>query len=303
MADLAEHDRIKLHIGAHRTGTTSLQAALHAHRQSLSARGVGYWGPSAMRAKRFPGVFRWFKGPTLTPAEQGACEIIATENIPLLSQRLRNQRHLGHEKIIISDENILGDMKINLQTKALYPDAAHRLALFSRIFGPYISRISLTIRSYDSYWRSLLAHQIAKGGAAPTAQMLDALATQPKRWLDVVADVQTAFPEAEIRVMRFEDWIAAPNAQIEAVFGAPLGLPTRVAARLNPSKNKAHLHRILLKNGHESAAKKLGADDEPYLPFSPAHIAQMQADYRSDVAELQQGQLARVRLLKPAETS
>jgi len=303
MAELAEHDRIKLHIGAHRTGTTSLQAALHAHRPSLSARGVGYWGPSAMRNKRYPGIFRWFKGPRLTAIEQKAFDAIVEKNAPLLSQRLQIQRQLGHERIILSEENILGDMQINLQTERLYPDAPHRLALFSRIFGPYISRISLTIRSYDSYWRSLMAHQIADGGTGPTAQILNTLVTQPKRWLDVVTDVQTAFPAAEIRVMRFEDWIGAPNAQIEAILGAQLGLPARAAARLNRSENKEHLHRILLENGYASAAGRLGADGGPYLPFSPAQITQMQADYRNDVVELQRGQRARVRLLTSAETS
>ncbi len=300
---MAKTDRIKLHIGAHRTGTTSLQAALHSQRPSLSARGIGYWGPHAMRANRFPGVFLSLGVGPLSADQQMAVESIVEINTALLEAQLEYQRHEGHEQIILSEENILGSIKMNFKSSGLYPDAPNRLALFARIFGPYISRISLTIRSYDAYWRSLIAFWLFEGGALPTPRKLQSLADQPLRWLDVVRDVSIAFPNAEIRVMPFENWIPDHQAHIDAIFGAPLGLPQQKTLHMNASKDKAFLHQKLRARGEIDAAERLGAAAAPYQPFSPAHIAQMQAAYAADLAQLQQGGMARVKLVIPAESS
>lgn len=301
MAEIAQKDRIRLHIGAHRTGTTSLQAALHRQRPNLSARGVGFWGPHAMRAGRYPGVFRWPGMGPISAEERENIDIIVKNNTPLLEQRLKYQLDLGHRQIILSEENILGAIKVNFKLSELYPDAPLRLAVFSRVFGPYISRISLTIRSYEAYWRSAIAFLLSEGGTLPTPRKLQALTDQPLRWLDVVKDVHTAFPNAEIFVMPFESWINNCEPHIDAIFGAALGLPPQQYAHRNASRNQQQLRLKLLEHGKVEAAESLGELEAPYLPFSPAQIAQMQAVYADDLAELQRGGLARVKLLMPEE--
>ncbi len=302
MAELAEHDRIKLHIGAHRTGTTSLQSALHKHRPNLSARGVGYWGPFAMRAKRFPGIFKDYSVQSLLPERLEAVDSMVKTNTALLKQRLEYQRQLGHEQIILSEENILGSIEKNTRMAQLYPHAAPRLEVFSRIFGPYISRISLTIRSYDEYWRSMITYALSHGRALPNPRQLQAFADQPSRWLDVIKDIRIAFPNTDICVMPFEDWIGRPEAHIGAIFGASLGLPAQESQQKNASKNMAELRADLLAQGDEISAKLIGEADTAYTPFSRAQVTKMQAAYEADLAEIRLRNLPRVTLLNPAET-
>ena len=47
-----------LHIGAHRTGTTSLQRAVQRNRKKLADNGVAFWGAQITRGGRFSGLLR-----------------------------------------------------------------------------------------------------------------------------------------------------------------------------------------------------------------------------------------------------
>ena len=47
-----------LHVGAHRTGTTSLQAFLERNRQLLNDNGIAVWTPRWTRSALFSGLYR-----------------------------------------------------------------------------------------------------------------------------------------------------------------------------------------------------------------------------------------------------
>ncbi len=48
--------RLILHIGAHRTGTTSFQSYMRRHSAELSDAGIGFWGPVRTRKGLFSGI-------------------------------------------------------------------------------------------------------------------------------------------------------------------------------------------------------------------------------------------------------
>ncbi len=293
MAEIAKNNCIKLHIGAHRTGTTSLQAALHGQRDALSLNGIGYWGPHAMRRKRFPQVFQAFEKTPQSADELAVIDDIVATNTKLLADRINYQAQIGHEQMLVSEENILGNMKINLTTAALYPDLQERLAMFSRIFGPYCARVSLTIRPYHEYWRSLIAFLLENNAPLPTADKLESLCLQPLRWRNVIESICTAFPTAQIRVMEFEPWVGQHEAHIDAIVGAPLCLNKRFVEQKNASKDRADL---LL------AATDSGPETGRYQPFSHRQINKMSADYAEDMAWLQHGGVSRLKQLRLGET-
>ncbi len=294
--------QILLHLGAHRTGSTSLQAALHGYRPALSAQGIGYWGPQAMRHKRFPGLFRAYGTGALTDAQEQIIEETVAANTPLLARRMGNQQRSGHSRIILSEENLIGVMRVNYLDAALYPDARHRLIPVARIFAPHCRRISLTIRSYDTYWPSLIAYRAGRGGPVPMVRKLNALAMQQRRWQHLIEDILAAFPLAEVRVMDFERWAGHPAAHIEAICGAPLALPAQKAFKRNASPNKADLYAGLQKRGNSEAANRLGDAQEPYRPFSRLENELMQASYAEDLAWLRRGGIARLQFLSPGDT-
>ena len=57
---------IILHVGAHRTGTTSFQRAMTQGRGALMRSGTVFWGPQVTRSGRFSGLMR---GPGSEPDE------------------------------------------------------------------------------------------------------------------------------------------------------------------------------------------------------------------------------------------
>jgi len=57
-----------LHIGAHRTATTTFQAWMLQNADALAAGGIAYWGPDRTRAGLFSGLV---KRPDLVTPEDG----------------------------------------------------------------------------------------------------------------------------------------------------------------------------------------------------------------------------------------
>ncbi len=287
---------IVLHLGAHRTASTALQQALHRQRAALSAAGVGYWGPAALRGGKFPKLYKKL-GNARPDAEgqQEYAQIIAT-NRKILHQRLAYQRQLGHQKLIVSDENLLGDMGQNARLGTLYDSAPNRLALLAGVFGDGCQRVVLCIRSYEAYWRSLLVFCIGDGMGAPDARHRARLAAQPRRWRHIVLELRTAFPTAQIEVLDFGAWAGQTTALI-ALLGETSVAPTGAATqKINASPSRNTLYRLLLARGDADSAQKIGNVSGVYQPFSSGEIAQMQADYAADLAWLKQTPPAGVRL-------
>lgn len=281
--------RLVLHLGAHRTGTTSVQTYLHENRRALSEKGIGYWGPAALRQGRFPGLFRAFD-PAGAPEKQvqESRETIAA-NLEILHSRAANQQKNGHHSLIVSDENLLGDMQINLMRASLYPDATQRMAVVAGVFGAHCRRITLTIRRQETYWPSLIAYRLAHGAAAPKPERLEALARQKTGWRAVIETVQRHFPEAELQVLEFDGWAERPDLLVSQILGQDTGLPPLQALpRKNAALNRPALKALAIERGDRVSARYIGGQSGLYQPFSAPQLQQLEQQYRADLAWLTQ---------------
>lgn len=267
-----------LHLGAHRTGTTTLQHFAAARAVPLGAAGVAVWGPRETRDGRMEGLVKAADRVTPTIAREGraACRALVAQMDALPCAAL-----------VVSEENLLGSMFANVRTRRLYEDAARRLARLRPAFARDCRRIGLSIRSYDRHWTSTLAFVLRKEGRGTSAAELAALAAQPRRWRDVIADVATVFPEAEIVVWPFEAMADAPQAVMRRLVGGRLDLAALApnTARHHPSPDCAGL-RTLLPDG--DARRSIGGDG-PWVPFDPETRARLRADYAADIAWLRAG--------------
>lgn len=273
-----------LHLGAHRTGTTTLQKYLENNRDNLNGIGTEFWGPNRTRAGLFSGMVK-------NPANITHEAVLRGERASgLIRMELSRLEIAGVKSLIVSEENMIGAMWDNLSVGRLYPDARARLDRFAGAFGFGCKRVVISIRSYDKYWASVYAFMVERGRAMPDIQDMDRLVTQPRRWRDVIREVASVFPAAELVVWPFEGMIGQGDHQLAVLNGG--AVPDRMRGRRdwhNASAGCAKLRRVLVDRGEMGHAAALPDDNTRWQPFGDHHIAGFRAQYDEDIAWLRNG--------------
>lgn len=273
-----------LHLGAHRTGTTTLQTYLENNRDNLNEIDTEFWGPNRTRSGLFSGLIKSPDGLTPDAMQRGA------RSSGLIQMEMGRLDLAGVKSLLVSEENMIGVMRDNLITGRLYPDARARLDRFAEAFGFSCRRITLTIRAYDKYWASVLSFMLQRGWEAPDASALDRLVTQPRSWRDVISDVATVFPAAELLVLPFEGFAGQPDQQLALLNGGMVpGAMRGQRDWHNASAGCAKLRQVMLDRGDVGQAADLPNDYSRWQPFEPHHIAPLKAQYDEDIAWLRGG--------------
>ena len=261
-----------LHLGAHRTATTTFQHYMRDHAEGFSEQAVAYWSPQQSRQSVFPGLFR------NTTAPKGRNIAMRAEGrIRLFSAQAKAQ---GVEHLLISDENLLGNCIQNIKTGRLYPAAGERTARISAAFGGRLRRIVLSIRSQDLWWSSASALTVSRGHPVPDAQHFEAITFNRRSWRDVITDLACAAPGAQIDVLPFE----AMNGQPDRLMRTALQreAPTDTRRRwLNRSKDLPALRAGLVEQGQNPDLLPDGTGR--WIPFTQQQSAHLREKYADDL--------------------
>jgi hypothetical protein len=269
--------QIVLHLGAHRTATTTLQQTLGESHIALQGAGLAYWGPKRLRAGLFDGLYEG--GPVLPPRRRGRAQ-------GRVALQLRQAADGGAKTLLVSDENMLGTMRQIMQAQRLYPGAGERVARFAEAFAPHQVTLGLSIRCYDAFWASALGWRMRRGGPLPLPSLCDRLVTQPRRWRHVIADLAQAVPEARIAVWTHEAMAGRPVDLIAALTGARVAL--KGAERwCNPGARLSDLRAYLDDIGADPALARGTAGR--FMPFDPDQRTALRAQYAEDLSWLAQG--------------
>jgi len=280
-----------LHIGAHRTGTSSLQTALNRNKNNLTKNRVAYWGPGDTRGGLLSGLLGRSgtdHAKNLIARNQGA--------VAIEMDRLQDQ---GIATLLVSEENILGAMLDNLKSGLLYPGLTARLEAFSLLFGRKLVRVAVAIRPYGPYWASVLAYGIRTGRAPLDEAGLDRLVTQPRHWRQVITDVASAFPNAEIVVWDFDRLIGHPEQQYRLLTNGR-GRINPMRRRCNATPDRASLRGLLTDRGQHDAATAIADGNGRYMPFGAHHLTAFDGQYRDDISWLRVRSADRVRFERAA---
>lgn len=269
-----------LHIGAHRTATTTLQRVLGGNRPRLSAGGVAYWGPRRTRGGLFSGLMT-DPGHVLPwqVRRQG-------RTAGLIRLEIERLRQAGLQSLIVSEENMIGPLRATVDGAMLYPQAADRLARFAPGFDTACTRVGLSIRCYDAFWTSALAFRLARGGPAPTPALRAALVDQPRRWRHVIEEACAAFPGSEIVVWTYEARGARPAATVAAFLGRDLAL-SGARDRHNAAPAPEDLGRVMADRGEDPGLITTAAGR--FMPFDAGQRAALRAQYAEDLHWLRAG--------------
>ncbi|MEW9921460.1 hypothetical protein AB2B41_17765 [Marimonas sp. MJW-29] len=261
-----------LHLGAHRTATTTFQHYMRDHVDDLAAQGVGFWGPQRTRKSVFPGLFRATaaqKGRNVARRAEGRARMFA-----------RQAQKAGVSELLVSDENLLGTCVQNLHAKRLYPGAGERTARVSAAFGGQVRRIVLSIRSQEIWWASACALTVSRGHPLPSQARLDAIATSRRTWRDVITDIACAAPGAEIEVIPFETSAGRPDTILRAALGREVPRDSKLRW-LNRSQDLRALRATLTEQGGDPDL--LPDDVGRWQPFSQEQAAKLREDYADDL--------------------
>jgi len=269
-----------LHIGAHRTGTSSLQRTLYKNREKLTKNDFAIWGPKTTRSGVFTGLLQ------ARPAESEMLRRNVMRSRAIIAMRLEKLSQKGRKTLLVTEENILGSMRGNLRTRSLYPGLQERLARFHEVFGASCTRIGLAVRPYEDYWASSLAYTLRSGQNWLDRRAIDALVEQPRSWRNVVQDVARSFPNAEVVVWEFARLIGRPHDQFRALNGfGPLRLSPDVSRR-NAAPTRNDLRDILIQRNDIDALRSLVVGEGKFMPFSAEQIANLRARYQQDMTWL-----------------
>ncbi|MFK7874402.1 MAG: hypothetical protein AB8B71_01290 [Paracoccaceae bacterium] len=270
---------IILHLGAHRTGTTTFQRFVHKNRALLGAQNISYWGPKTTRKGLFEGVIpnAFLPGPRLSNAERGEGRV---------EMRLYDLNAEGCQTLLVSDENFMGSVRGNLRDGEIYPAIGERMARYSRAFGHDVAKIVLCIRSLDTFWASGMAFSVARGHNVVGQKKVAEIANTRRSWRDVITDLACAVPNADIRVMPFESHRANPNT----VLSDGMDINCSYDADFewtNRSPDISELRQILSDRGQDPDQIPEGTG--AWMPFSDAMAQTLQEQYADDLFWLSSG--------------
>lgn len=267
---------IVLHLGAHRTASTSFQRYMRNIREELALRRVAYWGPGRTRKGLFAGVAEG----TAPPGRPGRPA----------GRVVMNARHVarqGYATLVVSDENMLGTPRDNIRRGVLYRGVGQRMARFHAAFGGRITRVVLQIRSPELYWASLYAYALPRGVSMPSPAQMGAIARARRSWRDVIVDLSCALPGTQICVTAFERFGAAPDSLLQALTGLDAAPAARQPFWLNRAPDLATLREVLEDRGEDPG--RLPAGQGRWMPFAPEEAALLQERHARDLDWLRDG--------------
>lgn len=270
---------MRLHIGAHKTGTTHLQTMLAARRREMAAAGLAFAPTPAMRDR-------------LTP-------LIRDESVPIEDLRAMLGRLMsGGEVGVSSCEAVLG-YSGHVYAPRFYERARRRVARLGAALGSTRTTLFLGIRSYDELVPSAYCQELRVRALPEFEVVRGNLAKTPRSWPDLIDRIRAAMPDAELKVWRMEDYVAAPGRFATLLTGldldwdAPQEAPGRTRS---PSAEAVRIARGLpadlpreerrRRTAEIFEANPVGEGAPKFSPFSEAERAELRARYAADVEEI-----------------
>lgn len=270
------------HLGAHRTGSTAFQRILAKNAGALAAEGIVAWGPDELRAMAH------FYLPESAGLAPGAAGSFATDLAGV------NARVL-----VLSEENMIGSMRLNLLQGAFYDDMAIRLDAYRALTGHAPTRIGLGIRDYAAYWASAYSYLLPRHDLPRFDELKRPLLRLRRGWLDVLSDLRVLFPEAEIMVWPLETIETRMRAMVACFLGVDRHAIEPIKRRINVSRGSevvAQVHALRAAHpgiGPDELHEKLQTAPPLATPapplFADEDILALTMRYADEIATLDAG--------------
>lgn len=205
--------KVILHIGAHKTATTYLQARLAKSENPLRQMQVGYVGLQAFReAQALAGGLRRAE-PRYALWRHRAMR-------RELSRLVERQISFGARRIVLSDENILGGLTEIFGTQDFYQRAGARVRVLADALSNWDLEIAISTRCYATFLVSVWSHMVMRQGYRPfDTGSAAGLLGGTRGWADVIADIRKAAPSAALSHWTYEDLAGNEPEVLQTLIG------------------------------------------------------------------------------------
>lgn len=270
---------IALHLGAHKTATTYIQKALEQSRESLRRTGVGYPPLNRIRS-------------TIT----GRLDF-AGLGLGSAARRILAEYH-GCERLILSDENMLGGLRPSRRTKEFYAARSRRVGGIVRNVRPNPVKIFFATRSYDEFVSAMYCEYIRHNPFISAASYLDRIDLEALSWSRVIATLVEIVGAENLTVWRYEDFSLVEDDVFGALTGGPANLVSKPTALLRESlsaeavETLAGLQSTLTARQIRSRVKPVamalpkGPNRPPFSAYEQAEAEKLRARYDEEMRQL-----------------
>ena len=192
--------RIVLHIGAQKTGSTSLHRFLARNAEAL-AQHLEVRVPSKGSLTRALGSCAMHF--SLRPKQHA--DVLTT-----LLQQTRAELELCEKPCLISHENIAGAMMGRSSVRELYANLPRVIAMFEEHLAPFRPEYVLYTREMAEWKRSVHNQAVKSNGYTGTLETFLTQTENSRDWASVTADLEAIVGADRVRVFAVEDE-ADPN--------------------------------------------------------------------------------------------
>lgn len=224
--------RTIVHIGAHRTATTSIQTALNRNEELLNTNNI-----MAIHSLNARDSFFLSLKPLL---DDSILDEDTHTNIQRMIDSVYNSVQ-NYEVLIFSEENLIGAMESNLLNLEFYPKAMTQVSKFISLL-PDEAEIVISVRNYRTYFSSIYTYNFMKTIYQDFSHFKDHLLKMKRGWYDVVSEIRSALPNTKITVAPFEIY-----SKHHDLFYALLGIPPTInlpTLKLNVTRSALALERL-----------------------------------------------------------
>jgi len=255
--DISANRRVIVHIGAQKTGSTSLHRFLTLNQEALAGRvdiRVPIKGSLTRELGKTCAMY------SLKPAAHEA------SLVELLGQ-VRAELEGDDRVCIISHENIIGAMMGRRDVRALYPRAGEIMGLIEAELAPFKPDYVLYTRERDGWLKSVYNQAVKSDSYAGTKAQFEAEVAEARDWSAVAQEIADVVGKDRLSVFALEDETTPerPGRQLLKLAGLTddeINTLAPLAGRSNQSLNAGSLEFMRQLNGlglAQPARKKVAA--------------------------------------------
>lgn len=302
--------KVILHCGAPKTGSTSFQHLLYAHRPALLK--AGLYVPDVSRKRRQADDIRLVLAGLADSGRKPAPKALKRARELL---RTIAAEH-GCHTILVSHETILGKPigEGGKSGRAAYPHATARIEAIRQALDGVDVEVRMVLRDYATFIPSWYVQQVRMGSTLTFEQFSRAPALNRFSWVGVVTQLRAAFGANRVRIYDHADLVKNPHALLSDAFPeimAALGEAGRTLPRKNSSIGKGMVSvyrfwnrlagRIPLSKARRNAIRQFGRRYVllPFERFSRSEKIAFPADRASLFSERYRKHLARIAINRP----
>lgn len=278
---------LHLHLGAHKTATTHLQQVL-----------------AAMSGRAAPEC-------AVVPTRQFRAKVthanrfLDSHHGPELRKHLKNLLSVESRRVLISEENLIGEAKDFIGPFAHYEKAEMRLRAFSSLLPERTDiRVWLFIRSLDSFLPAMYCEYLRHWSYVPFDEVLGGVYRHS--WVPLILTIRSILPHAAINVLNYDSYQELLPRMLSAMTGETIDTLPIDARVIRPRltdfavKLSAHLPKRLPMRMRvleaASAVSRRSGSSAGFAPFSQAQVEDLRLAFQDDLDQIRS--MAEVSLLE-----